>query len=117
MDSIEGNGSGTNGNGANILPPPPPVPENVVPLKAESDITESVKKKIQRVPIARRGLASKGSKIPILTNHFKVNVTNVEGYFFHYSVCEQDLLYNQGFWTNILPISVFCMSTMLTLFD
>ena len=88
MDSFEGNGNG-NGNGVTEgLPPPPPVPENVVPLKAEPEhVPEPVKKKIMRVPIARRGLASKGSKIPILTNHFKVNVTNVDGHFFHYSVC------------------------------
>lgn len=83
MDSFEGNGNG-NGNGVEALPPPPPVPENVVPLQAEP---EPAKKKIMRVPIARRGLASKGNKIQILTNHFKVNVTNVEGFFFHYSVC------------------------------
>ncbi|KAM7497011.1 hypothetical protein LguiA_021425 [Lonicera macranthoides] len=94
MDSFEGNGNG-NGNGVTeALPPPPPVPENVVPLKAETEnAPEPAKKKIMRVPIARRGLASKGSKIPILTNHFKVNVTNVDGHFFHYSVA---LFYEDG---------------------
>lgn len=74
-----------NGNGSQeALPPPPPdVPPNVVPVKAEP---EPVKKKPLRVPIARRGLGSKGQKMPLLTNHFKVNVTNTEGYFFHYCV-------------------------------
>jgi eukaryotic translation initiation factor 2C len=88
MDSTEGNGNNTDGNGMDALPPPPPLPDNVVPIKAEPE-----KKKIMRVPIARRGLASKGQKIPILTNHFKVNVTNVEGQFFHYSVA---LFYEDG---------------------
>ncbi|KAJ1394326.1 Ribonuclease H-like superfamily [Sesbania bispinosa] len=46
---------------------------------------EPVKKKVSRVPIARRGLGSKGTKIPLQTNHFKVNVTNNDGHFFHYS--------------------------------
>lgn len=74
-----------NGNGSHeALPPPPPdVPPNVVPVKVEP---EPFKKKAVRVPIARRGLGSKGQKMPLLTNHFKVNVTNTEGYFFHYSV-------------------------------
>ncbi|KAK4375690.1 hypothetical protein RND71_006367 [Anisodus tanguticus] len=47
------------------------VPIDFHPAKAEPD---PVKKKALRVPIARRGLGSKGQKIPILTNHFKVNV-------------------------------------------
>lgn len=81
-----------NGNGSHeALPPPPPdVPPNVVPVKAEP---EPFKKKAVRVPIARRGLGSKGQKMPLLTNHFKVNVTNTEGYFFHYSV---SLTYEDG---------------------
>ncbi|GFZ18059.1 argonaute family protein [Actinidia rufa] len=83
MDSLEHEGNGATEG----LPPPPPVPPDVVPLRAEPEhISEPVKKKIVRVPIARRGLGSKGQKIPILTNHFKVNVTNVDGHFFHYSV-------------------------------
>lgn len=81
MDSFEPDGNGSQ----DALPPPPPiVPPNVVPMQAES---EPVKKKVVRIPIARRGLGSKGQKIPLLTNHFKVNVTNAEGHFFHYSVC------------------------------
>lgn len=85
--------NGENGeNGAeHALPPPPPViPPDVVPLRAEAVITpDPVKKKIVRLPIARRGLGTKGQKIPLLTNHFKVNVTNnsKEDHFFHYSVC------------------------------
>ncbi|PQQ14068.1 protein argonaute 4 [Prunus yedoensis var. nudiflora] len=108
MDSFEPDGNGANGvngvngvNGANglngadgvngaehALPPPPPViPPDVVPLRPEADnIPEPVKKKNVRVPIARRGLGTKGTKIPLVTNHFKVNVTNIDGYFFHYSV-------------------------------
>ncbi|XP_009773871.1 protein argonaute 4 isoform X1 [Nicotiana tabacum] len=72
------------------LPPPPPIPPDFYPAKAEP---EPVKKKVLRVPMARRGLGSKGQKIPILTNHFKVNVSNVDGHFFHYSVA---LFYEDG---------------------
>ncbi|TXG73404.1 hypothetical protein EZV62_001983 [Acer yangbiense] len=99
MDSIESDGKGLqegngelNGNGAaDTLPPPPPViPPDFVPTKLE---TEPVKKKVMRVPMSRRGLGSRGKKITLLTNHFKVNVTNVEGHFFHYSV---SLAYEDG---------------------
>ncbi|KAE9463309.1 hypothetical protein C3L33_04791, partial [Rhododendron williamsianum] len=115
MDSHEGNGAGNGagngvgngvgngagngvgngaGNGASeSLPPPPPVPPNVEP----EQVLEPAKKKVVRVPIARRGLGSKGNKIPILTNHFKVNVTNVNGDFFHYSVCFLYLLFNSSY--------------------
>ncbi|KAK1363958.1 hypothetical protein POM88_039519 [Heracleum sosnowskyi] len=75
------------------LPPPPPVPADVVPLRVEGDSEPVVKKPPVRVPIARRGLASKGNKVQFLTNHFKVNVTNVDGHFFHYSVA---LFYEDG---------------------
>ncbi|XP_071724140.1 protein argonaute 4-like [Rutidosis leptorrhynchoides] len=42
--------------------------------------------------MARRGPGSKGQKIALLTNHFKVNVTNIENQFFQYSVtvCYED---------------------------
>ncbi|KAI3795891.1 hypothetical protein L1987_38551 [Smallanthus sonchifolius] len=86
MDSHENDG---NGVASEALPPPPPVPEDVVPEKA----LEPVKKKVMRVPMARRGLATKGQKVPLLTNHFKVNVSNVDGHFFHYSVA---LFYEDG---------------------
>ncbi|PSR86728.1 Protein argonaute like [Actinidia chinensis var. chinensis] len=83
MDSLEHEGNGATEG----LPPPPPVPPDIVPLRADPEhISEPAKKKVVRVPIARRGTGSKGQKIPILTNHFKVNVTNVDGHFFHYSV-------------------------------
>ncbi|XP_030520851.1 protein argonaute 4-like [Rhodamnia argentea] len=91
MDSSE-----TNGNGAKSdLPPPPPViPPDIVPERIEPEIPpQPVKKKVSRVPIARRGLGSKGQKIPVITNHFKVNVTNLDGQFFHYSVA---LFYEDG---------------------
>ncbi|CAI9106107.1 OLC1v1005175C1 [Oldenlandia corymbosa var. corymbosa] len=87
----ETNGSESDKNGASVeaLPPPPPVPPNVTPIKAE---TEPVKKRL-RVPMARRGLGSKGQRIQLLTNHFKVSVKNTEGQFFHYSVA---LFYEDG---------------------
>lgn len=71
------------------LPPPPPVPPNVTPIKAEGD---QVKKKL-RVPMPRRGIGSKGQRIQLLTNHFKVDVKSIEGQFFHYSVA---LFYEDG---------------------
>ncbi|CAI0397264.1 unnamed protein product [Linum tenue] len=86
MDSVDPDGSGLQ----EALPPPPPVlPPDVVPVKLE----EPVKKKPARLPMARRGTGTKGQKIPLLTNHFKVNVTNMEGQFYHYSVA---LLYEDG---------------------
>lgn len=83
MDSHENDGNGVTEG----LPPPPPVPEDVVPEKA----LEPAKKKVMRVPMARRGLATKGQKVQLLTNHFKVSVSNVDGHFFHYSVCSSFL--------------------------
>lgn len=81
MDPSEQDG---NGNGApEALPPPPPVPPNVTPIKADQEVKKF------RAPMARRGLGTRGNKVPILTNHFKVNVSNVDGHFFHYSVCPQ----------------------------
>ncbi|XP_063939209.1 protein argonaute 4-like isoform X2 [Daucus carota subsp. sativus] len=78
--------NGTNGvnrtNGAveEPLPPPPPIPEDVVPVRVDRDL-EPLVRKPPCVPIARRGLASIGNKVQFLTNHFKVNVTNVDGHF------------------------------------
>ncbi|XP_052186321.1 protein argonaute 4-like [Diospyros lotus] len=81
MDAQDGDGA------PEVLPPPPPVPPDTVPLEAEPEhAPATMKKKAVRVPMGRRGLGSKGQKIPLLTNHFKVNVTNVDGHFFHYSV-------------------------------
>ncbi|XVF05656.1 hypothetical protein REPUB_Repub05bG0191400 [Reevesia pubescens] len=87
MDLVEQDG---NGAAPDSLPPPPPVPPDVVPIKAES---EPAKKKVARVPMARRGLGSKGNKISVLTNHFKVNVGSADGHFFHYCV---SLFYEDG---------------------
>ncbi|KAJ0238727.1 Protein argonaute 9 [Hirschfeldia incana] len=62
------------------LPPPPPVvPSNLVPE------LEPLKKNMI-LPMARRGSGSKGQRIGLLTNHFKVNFNNANGQFFHYSV-------------------------------
>lgn len=72
------------GNGAEALPPPPPVPDNIVPIKADGGII--AEKKVVRLPMARRSLGTKGQKIPLLTNHFKVRVANVDGHFYHYCV-------------------------------
>nr|GEY15464.1 hypothetical protein [Tanacetum cinerariifolium] len=81
-----------NGNGGPVdaLPPLPPVSKDVIPIKVEP---VPAKKKVMRVPIARRGLGTKGQKAQLLTNHFKVNVSNVKGPFFHYSVA---LFYEDG---------------------
>ncbi|XP_022752833.1 protein argonaute 4-like isoform X3 [Durio zibethinus] len=87
MDSFEPDG---NGAAQDLLHPPLPVPPDVKPIKAEF---EPAKKKVAIVPMARHGLGSKGPKISILTNHFKVNVGNVDGHFFHYSV---SLSYEDG---------------------
>lgn len=90
MDSTSGNGAeieSANGSGVvtDALPPPPPViPPNVEPVKITTEVAE---KKNVRVPMARDGFGTKGQKIPLLTNHFGVKVANLQGYFYHYSVC------------------------------
>ncbi|KAJ1432121.1 Protein argonaute, N-terminal [Sesbania bispinosa] len=82
MDSF-----GPNGNEDSLPPPPPVIPPDVEPAKAEEGLPpEPIKKKPSRLPIARRGLGSKGTKLPLLTNHFKVNVANNDGHFYQYSV-------------------------------
>lgn len=94
MESFEADGNG-NGNGLeeSLPPPPPEVPSDVIPVKLEEVLPvkappeQPVKKKPARLPVARKGLGTKGVKIALLTNHYKVNVTNNDGYFFHYSVC------------------------------
>nr|VDD08311.1 unnamed protein product [Brassica oleracea] len=95
MDSSTGNGAdleSANGSGVtDALPPPPPViPPNVEPVRVK---TEAAEKKNLRVPMARPGFGSKGQKIQLLTNHFKVNVANLQGHFYHYSVA---LFYDDG---------------------
>ncbi|CAN4111345.1 unnamed protein product [Withania somnifera] len=42
--------------------------------------------KPNRLPMVRQGTGTKGQKIRLLTNHFKVGMTNSDGHFFHYSV-------------------------------
>ncbi|BAT95431.1 hypothetical protein VIGAN_08216000 [Vigna angularis var. angularis] len=75
----------TNGTEDSLPPPPPAIPSDVV--------LEPEKKKVLGLPIARRGLGSKGRKFRLLTNHFKVNVGNTDGHFFQYSV---SLSYEDG---------------------
>ncbi|GAU33241.1 hypothetical protein TSUD_333640 [Trifolium subterraneum] len=77
-----------------LIPSPPIIPSDVVPIKIVEQY-EHVKKKLPtKVPMARRGLVgSKGTKLPLLTNHFKVNVENTDGYFFQYNVA---LYYEDG---------------------
>ncbi|XP_010497367.1 PREDICTED: protein argonaute 8-like, partial [Camelina sativa] len=58
------------------LPPPQPV---------ERESVKSSKRSL--LPMARRGNGSKGDKIHLLTNHFRVNFSNPTcQHFFHYSV-------------------------------
>lgn len=88
--TFDGNGApDPEGNGAqDSLPPPPPLAPDTVPIRAEHD-QEQVKKKPTRTPIARKGLGSKGQKIPLYTNHFKVayeTPKGSDGHFYHYSI-------------------------------
>lgn len=84
MESSDPEGNGAH-NGAQ--PPSSNVTSQNTPDQVDDiNAPAPTKKKAARVPIARRGLGSKGQKIALLTNHFKVNVTNVDGQFFHYSV-------------------------------
>ncbi|KAK1368188.1 hypothetical protein POM88_034280 [Heracleum sosnowskyi] len=54
---------------------------DVVPLRVGGDC-EPIAKKPLCVPIAGHGLASKGNKVQLLSNHIKVIMTNVDGNFF-----------------------------------
>lgn len=66
-----------------VLPPPP---------------SEPVKKamKAKRVPMSRCGFGSRGQKIQLFTNHFKVGVSNTSAHFFHYSVSLSVCLSSHG---------------------
>ncbi|KAF6151925.1 hypothetical protein GIB67_010499 [Kingdonia uniflora] len=80
---------GDEGEAPGSLPPPPPLQANVVPLKAElGKFTEhtNIPSKPKRVPMSRPGLGTKGQPVQLLTNHFKVIPSNVDNYFYHYSV-------------------------------
>ncbi|KAL9241081.1 hypothetical protein vseg_015231 [Gypsophila vaccaria] len=93
MESQDGNGVKHDGNGsADALPPPPPppaeIPSDVVPFKDEPEPP-----KIKRVPMARRGSGTRGQKIQLLSNHFKVGVSKIDGHFHHYSV---NIMYEDG---------------------
>ncbi|XP_059312360.1 protein argonaute 4A-like [Lycium ferocissimum] len=54
---------------------------------------EATTTKPNRVSMARQGVGSKGQKIRLLTNHFKIGMTNSDGHFYHYSVA---LYYEDG---------------------
>ena len=68
---------------ADDLPPPPPLNAGVEPLKA--DETKVPLK--HRTLVQRNGFGRKGQQIKLLTNHFKVSLTNAADYFYHYYVC------------------------------
>ena len=78
------------------LPPPPPAPSDAVPVKAGSDKGSPSKashmkdhdkpSKSKRIPAARPGLAKRGSRINLVTNHYRVDVKSTKDYFYHYSV-------------------------------
>ncbi|KAL6515147.1 Protein argonaute-4 [Orobanche hederae] len=63
-------------------PPPPPVPKGVVPIKVAAPM------EIKRLPMARRGLGTRGQKINLYTNHFNVKISSavLDGFFYQYSV-------------------------------
>lgn len=73
------------------LPPPPPeIPPNLVPVQLTTDtFPEETKKlsKLKRSPITRRGVGSRGQKIHLVTNHFKVSISNTGGHFFSLQCC------------------------------
>ncbi|KAK7274510.1 hypothetical protein RIF29_15602 [Crotalaria pallida] len=76
------------------LPPPPPIiPPNVVPMKTAPEKSKKKTYTSNRLPMARTGIAGKGQKIQLLTNHFKVGMGKNDGYFYHYSVA---LFYEDG---------------------
>ncbi|BFG20706.1 hypothetical protein CerSpe_069880 [Prunus speciosa] len=85
----------SNPEGDGLPPPPPIIPPNVVPIVAEEKSFDLIKKAStpKRVPMARPRIGSKGQRIPLLTNHFKVAVNKSDGYFFHYSIA---MLYEDG---------------------
>lgn len=63
---------------ASPLPLGPPVPPN---MKLEKAVPPKYS------IMSRRGVGSKGRRIPLLTNHFKVSVNAPDLIFYQYSVC------------------------------
>ncbi|GAU45504.1 hypothetical protein TSUD_129510 [Trifolium subterraneum] len=63
--------------------------------KQLSDSFEEGQVAVRKEKVESQGhdLGSKGNRLPLLTNHFKVNVENTDGYFFQYSVA---LFYEDG---------------------
>ncbi|KAK6123580.1 hypothetical protein DH2020_042669 [Rehmannia glutinosa] len=79
-----------------ILPPPPTkIPPNIVPIKIEPakhpSSFERVKPQIF-APVIRPNPGSKGKRVSLLTNHFKVTTANAISDFYHYnvSICYED---------------------------
>ena len=65
----------------------------------------------KRLLMARTGVASRGQKFRLLTNHFNVKVARNEGYFFHYSVYNlylYDGCLSKQFSTSILLLICRC---------
>ncbi|CAN8244256.1 unnamed protein product [Cochlearia groenlandica] len=65
-----------------LLPPPPPPPPELEPVMKNTIL-----------PMPRRGSGTKGQKIPLLTNHFRVDFKSTNNHFFHYSVA---IFYEDG---------------------
>ncbi|GAB4836180.1 Protein argonaute-4 [Ancistrocladus abbreviatus] len=74
-------------NPQDLPPPPPVVPAGVNPVKVAGE-TDAIKKlsNPKRLPMARRGLGTKGQRIQLLTNHFKVGMSKSDGHFYQYSI-------------------------------
>lgn len=72
-------------SGGEKLPPPPPtIPPNMVPHRASEEPSLPVS---DRMPMERPGLGTKGQKLQLLTNHFRVKVGRMDDFFYQYSVC------------------------------
>ncbi|KAJ4839043.1 Protein argonaute 4B [Turnera subulata] len=76
-------------SGSQVPPPPPEIPPDVPQRVVESKKSTA----ITRVPMARPGLGTRGQRMKLLTNHFKVGVSKTNGSFHQYSVA---LFYEDG---------------------
>ncbi|XP_028802599.1 protein argonaute 4A-like [Neltuma alba] len=74
-----------------LSPLPPTIRPHVESEKAYLPIKKTSDRKL--LPMARRGLGSKGQKIQLTTNHFKVSLAKKDGFFYHYTVA---LFYEDG---------------------